>query len=169
MRFAIKLNSPIPWTPDAESELLLRCCAVSGPLADGPTMRELTARGVDWNRFLSLANRNSVTPMIAARLGAEGAANLPRHVARALRLSYEVNALRSNHRAGCAVEIVDSFAAAACRRLQSRVRLSRLPPTVTSRCGCSEIWISWCGSRICRVRSRRSSESGTRRPSTVPM
>jgi len=75
-------------------------------------MRELTARGVDWNRFLSLANSNSVTPMIAARLSAEGAANLPRHVARALRLSYEVNALRTRYLAGCAVEIVDSFAAA---------------------------------------------------------
>ncbi len=68
-------------------------------------------RGVDWNRFLALANRNSVAPIAGARLGAEGAANLPPHVAHALRLSYEVNALRCNHRAGCAAEIVDSFAA----------------------------------------------------------
>ncbi len=74
-------------------------------------MWELAGRGVDWNRFLALANRNSVTPMVGARLGAEGAANLPPHVARALRLSYQVNALRCNHRAGCVVEIVDSFAA----------------------------------------------------------
>src|SRR5271155_3249668 len=112
MRFAIKMNSPTPWMTDAESELLLRCCAVSAPLEDGPTMRQLTARRVDWNRFLVLAIHNSVTPMVGERLSSEGAAKLPRHVARALRLSYEVNALRSHHLAGCAVEIVDSFAAA---------------------------------------------------------
>lgn len=74
-------------------------------------MRELVERGIDWNRFLALANRNGVAPMVTARLGAEGAANLPSHVARALRLSYEVNALRCNHLAGCAVEIVESFGA----------------------------------------------------------
>src|SRR5277367_2117677 len=106
------MNSRMQWTPDVESELLLRCCAASGPFADSRAMRELAGRGIDWNRFLAFASRNSVTPMVGARLGAEGAANLPRHIARALRLSYEVNALRSNHLAGCAVEIVDSFAAA---------------------------------------------------------
>ncbi len=74
-------------------------------------MVALATRGVDWNRFLALANRNGVAPMAGARLGAEGAANLPPHVARALRLSYQVNALRCNHRAGCAAEIVDAFAA----------------------------------------------------------
>lgn len=97
---------------DTESELLLRCCAVSGAFADSRAMLELAARRVDWNRFLALANRNSVAPTAGARLGAEGAANLPAHVARALRLSCQVNALRSHHLAGCAVEIVDSFAAA---------------------------------------------------------
>ena len=109
-RSKIKMNSATFQTPDAESDLLLRCCAASGPLPDGVAMRELVER--DWNRFLALANRNSVTPMVGARLGAEGAANLPRHVVRALRLSYEANALRCNHLAGCAVEVVDSFAAA---------------------------------------------------------
>ena len=49
--------------------------------------------------------------MVGARLGAEGAANLPPQVARALRLSYQANALRCNRLASCAVEIVDSFAA----------------------------------------------------------
>ncbi len=97
---------------DAETELLLRCCATSGPFAESPAMRELVERGIDWNRFLALANRNGVAPMVAARLDAEGAANLPAHVARALRLSYEVNALRCNHLAGCAVEIVESFGSA---------------------------------------------------------
>lgn len=98
-------------TPDAEKELLLRCCAVSGPFADNAARLAAIERGVDWNRFLALANRNSVTPMVGARLGVEGFANLPPHVARALRLGYQVNALRCNHRAGCAVEIVDSLAA----------------------------------------------------------
>jgi len=107
IRTTIKMNSPIQRTPDAESELLLRCCAVSRP--DGTAMRELAGRCIDWSRFLAAANRNSVTPMISARLGAEGAADLPPHVARALRLSYQVNALRCNHLAGCAAEIVDSF------------------------------------------------------------
>ena len=37
-------------------------------------MLALVERGVDWNRFLALANRNSVTPMVGARIGAEGAA-----------------------------------------------------------------------------------------------
>jgi hypothetical protein len=98
---------------DAESELLLRCCAVSGPFADSPAMRELAGRGVDGDRFLALANRNSVTPMVGARLCPEGAADLlPPRIARALRLSYQVNALRSHDLAGCAAEIVDSFAAA---------------------------------------------------------
>ena len=106
------MNSATFHAPDVESDLLLRCCAVSGTFADSRPMPELVERGVDWNRFLMLANRNSVTPMVGARLGAEGAANLPRHLARALRLSYEVNALRSHHLAGCAVEIVDSFGAA---------------------------------------------------------
>ena len=107
------MNSRILRTPDAERELLLRCCAASGPLAGSAAMRECAGRGVDWDRFLALANRNSVTPMAGARLGAEGVANLPPYVARALRFSYQVNALRSNHRAGCAAEIVDSFAASA--------------------------------------------------------
>jgi hypothetical protein len=96
----------------AEHELLLRCCAVTGSFAEDSAISALVERGVDWNRFLALANRNGVAPMVAARLGAEGAANLTPHVARALRLSYEVNALRSHHLAGCAVEIVDSFASA---------------------------------------------------------
>jgi Uncharacterised nucleotidyltransferase len=99
--------------PDAESELLLRCCAVSPPLADSLAISGLIERSLDWDRFLAFANRNGVTPMVAARLGAEeGAANLPSHVARALRLSYEINALRTNHLAGCVGEIVDSFASA---------------------------------------------------------
>src|SRR5271156_1770944 len=106
------MNSPTLPTPDTESELLLQCCAVSGAFADSRAIWESIERGIDWNRFLALANRNSVMPMVGARLGAEGAANLPRHVARALRLSYEVNALRSHHLARCAVEIVDSFGAA---------------------------------------------------------
>src|SRR5208283_4643249 len=69
-------------------------------------------RGIDWNRFLALANRNCIAPIVGATLGAETSADLPPNVARALRLSYEVNALRSNHLSGCAAEIVDSFAAA---------------------------------------------------------
>jgi Uncharacterised nucleotidyltransferase len=106
------VNSATFHRPDVESDLSLRCCAVYGTFADRRRMPELVESGVDWNRFLMLANRNSVTPMVGARLGAEGAANLPRQVARALRLSYEVNALRSHHLTGCAVEIVDSFGAA---------------------------------------------------------
>jgi len=80
----------------------------------GQCRRMLAAieRGVDWNRFLALANRNSVDAN-GRRAGSEpeGIAKLPPHVARALRLGYQVNALRCNHRAGCALEIVDSFAA----------------------------------------------------------
>ena len=91
---------------------MLRCCSVSGAFADSRAMLELAARRVDWNRFLALANRNGVTPMAGARLGEEGAASLPPRVARAMRLSCQVTALRNNHLAGCAVEIVDSFAAA---------------------------------------------------------
>jgi hypothetical protein len=97
---------------DAERELILRACAVSGPFADTRALAEAVERGVDWPRFLALANRNNVSPIVAARLTAEGVANLPRHVARALRLSYEVNALRCSQLAGCAVEIIDSFASA---------------------------------------------------------
>ncbi len=75
-------------------------------------MRELARRGVDWNRFLALANRNCIAPIVGATLGAETAAELPSNVARALRLSYQANALRTNHLSACAAEIVDSFAAA---------------------------------------------------------
>lgn len=96
---------------DAEGELLLRCCAASGPLADRAAIRECAGRVVDWDRFLELADRNGVIAMVGARLGAEGIADPPPHVARALRFSYQVNALRSGHLAGCAAEIVDSFAA----------------------------------------------------------
>ena len=103
-----QMNTATSRIPDAESRLLLRCCAQSGPAAALAPLRD---RGVDWNRFLALANRNCVTPMIGARLGAEGVVNLPAHVARALRLSYQVNALRCAHLAACAAEIVDSFAA----------------------------------------------------------
>lgn len=76
-----KMNSGTFGTPDAESELLLRCCAVSGPFAESAAMRTLVERGVDWHRFLALANRNSVTPMVDAHLGAAGAANPPPHAA----------------------------------------------------------------------------------------
>jgi len=97
---------------DTECQLILRCCAASGPFADTRALFELVQRGVDWDRFLAIANRNSVTPMVAARLTAEGFAGIPGHVARALRLSYEVNALRCEQLARCAVEIVDTFASA---------------------------------------------------------
>jgi putative nucleotidyltransferase-like protein len=105
------MNPGIFPTLDAEGELLLRCCAASGPLADRATIRECASRVVDWDRFVELADRNGVIAMVGARLGAEGIAELPPHVARALRFSYQVNALRSNHLAGCAAEVVDSFAA----------------------------------------------------------
>jgi len=105
------MNSAAISSPDIEKELLLRCCAVSGPYANNPAMLALVEGDVDWNRLLDLANRNSITAMVGARLGVEGAANLPPHVARALHLSYEVNALRCNHLAGCGAEIVDSFEA----------------------------------------------------------
>ena len=95
--------------PDLESELLIRCCAASAP--GSAAIGELAARPVDWDRFLALANRNSVTPLVAARLRTETAANLPPRVARAIELSYQINALRSNHLAGCAAEIAGSFAA----------------------------------------------------------
>jgi hypothetical protein len=93
---------------DLESELLIRCCAASttGSAAIG----ELAAGPVDWDRFLALANRNSVTPLVGVRLRTETAANLPPRLARALELSYQANALRSNHLAGCAAEIADAFA-----------------------------------------------------------
>jgi hypothetical protein len=107
------MNSEIFPTPDAEGELLLRCCAASGRLADRAVIRECAVRVVDWDRFIELADRNGVIAMVGARLGAEGIADLPPHVARALRFSYQVNALRSNHLAGCAAEIVDAFAAKA--------------------------------------------------------
>jgi len=94
--------------PDLESELLIRCCTAS--TTGSGAIRELAARPIEWNRFLALANRNSVTPLVGARLGAE-AAYLPPQIARALELSYQVNALRSNHLAGCAAEIADAFAA----------------------------------------------------------
>lgn len=94
---------------DLESELLIRCCTASA--TSSAAIRELAARGVDWNRFLALVNRNSVTPLVGARLGAEAAAYLPPHFARALELSYQVNAMRSNHLAELAAEIADSFAA----------------------------------------------------------
>jgi hypothetical protein len=97
---------------DAERELILRSCAVSGAFADTPAISALVERGVDWERFLAIASRNSVTPMVAARLTAEGVARLPARVARALRLGYEVNALRTHHLAACAAEIADCFASA---------------------------------------------------------
>jgi Uncharacterised nucleotidyltransferase len=95
--------------PDLESELLIRCCAASA--TDSAAIGELAARPVDWDRFLALANHNGVTPLAGARLRTETAANLPPRLARSLELSYQVNALRSNHLAGCAAEIADAFAA----------------------------------------------------------
>jgi hypothetical protein len=58
------MNSTTFLAPDAESELLLRCCTVSGLFADSRAMLELAARRVDWSRFLALANRNSITAMV---------------------------------------------------------------------------------------------------------
>jgi hypothetical protein len=94
----------------SEHELILRCCAASGSFADTRALSELIERGVDWDRFLALANRNGVAPVVAARLRAEGVAKPPPHVARALMLGYEINALRCNHLARCAAEIADAFA-----------------------------------------------------------
>ena len=95
--------------PDLESELLIRCCAASA--TGSAAIGELAARPVGWDRFLVLANRNGVTPLVGARLRTEAAANLPPRLARALELSYQVNALRSSHLAGCAAEIAGAFAA----------------------------------------------------------
>jgi hypothetical protein len=80
-------------------------------LADRAAIWECAGRVVDWDRFIALADRNGVIPMVGARLGAEGVANPPPHIVRALRFNYQVNALRSNHLAVCAAQIVDSFAA----------------------------------------------------------
>jgi len=49
--------------------------------------------------------------MVGARLDAAAPADVPAYAARALALSYQVNALRTHHLAGCAAEIADSFAA----------------------------------------------------------
>jgi len=73
-------------------------------------MRKLAGRWIDWDRFLAIANRNSVTPMISARLGAECAADLPPHVARALRLSYQVKVSVSNCNSGGSGKHRDAFA-----------------------------------------------------------
>ena len=53
--------------PDLESELLIRCCmsSATGSAAIG----ELAARGVEWDRFLALANRNGITAIVGARPG----------------------------------------------------------------------------------------------------
>ena len=107
--------------------------------------------GRAWCRLGSISrarHRNSVTPMVDARLGAEAAANLTPQVARALGFGYEVNALRCNYLAGAPSKSSIPSRPAAFLRLQSRVLRSRLPRTATLRCGCSETWISWCGWRF---------------------
>jgi Uncharacterised nucleotidyltransferase len=103
------MNPPTFQPPDAESELLLRFCAAPAVSGDRGAIR---LDAVDWDRFLALANRNSVTPMIGARLAAHDFDGLPSRVARALQLSYEANAMRCRYRAECATEIAASFDAA---------------------------------------------------------
>ena len=59
------------WTLDTESQLLLRCCAVCSPFADDRATWEFSARGIDWNRFLALANRNGVKRILDFRSSVE--------------------------------------------------------------------------------------------------
>jgi hypothetical protein len=103
--------------PDAASSLLLRCCAAPAVSGDRGPIELPEVSGVDWDRFLALANRNSVTPMIGARLGAEDIDGVPPQVARALSLSYQANAMRCRYRAECVAEIAASFEAAGVRAI----------------------------------------------------
>ena len=59
------------WTLDTESQLLLRWCALCSPFADDCATWELTARGIDWNRFLALANRYGVKRILDFRRSVE--------------------------------------------------------------------------------------------------
>jgi Uncharacterised nucleotidyltransferase len=93
---------------DREIELLLRCCAASAPLT-GPAARSaLVESGINWDRFIALADRNCVTPLVAARLYGERDC-LPSEVAQKLRMSYAANARRSLRLASCAENIFDSL------------------------------------------------------------
>jgi hypothetical protein len=129
---------------DLESELLIRCCTASA--TSSAAIGELAARPVEWDRFLALANRNSVTPLVAARLGAEAAAYLPQDLARAFELSYQVITLH-----GAPRKLPKRLRRATCRQSRSRVRRSQLPRTAMSRCEYLETSTSWCASRTFRA------------------
>jgi hypothetical protein len=97
--------------PDRERELLIRCCASPASVA-ALSIVEIVERGVDWNRFMFLANRNSVTPMVAARLVGDLASdggNIPAQIARTLKVGYEANLMRSRHQLDCVLEIAAAF------------------------------------------------------------
>jgi hypothetical protein len=93
---------------DREIELLLRCCAASAPLT-GPTISPAPIdSGINWDRFVALADRNCVTPLVSASLYGERD-YLPSEVAQKLRLSYAANARRCLRLASCAENIFASL------------------------------------------------------------
>ncbi len=94
---------------DRERALLLLCCAPQHAGGFQARIQGLLSAGIDWPRFARLAAKNSVAPLAAVRLLANGRAQLPSSIARQYALVAESTAMRCDYLATCLFEILDVF------------------------------------------------------------
>jgi hypothetical protein len=76
----------------SERELLLECARVH---ADAQSIRALIERGVDWGRFMKLAQRNLVLPLVHHQLNRSASESLPADVCEKLKSRFHSNAARN--------------------------------------------------------------------------
>jgi hypothetical protein len=76
---------------DREAELLLHCARVSVEPARVARIRDLTNRGLDWQRLLALAEKNALRPLLYRHLSRLCAANVPTTTFHELRDYFQKN------------------------------------------------------------------------------
>ena len=99
-----------PWDcPDRERALLLLCCSPNQSSERRARTSTLVRGELEWPRFQALAAKNSVVPLVAARLLANSREQLPCSIVRQYALVAESTTMRSDYLVVSLFEILDAF------------------------------------------------------------
>ncbi|HVB81603.1 MAG TPA: nucleotidyltransferase family protein [Candidatus Binataceae bacterium] len=102
-------NADLRDCPDRERALLLLCCGPNQSGEQRARISALLAGELEWPRFQAIAAKNSVVPLVAARLLANGREQLPASIVRQYALVAESTAMRSDYLVASLFEILDTF------------------------------------------------------------
>lgn len=95
-----------------ERQLLLCCARTRFDTATRQRIEALLGGGLDWDRFLRMAQAHQVMPLVGSALSVDYAANCPPAVIERLRAAVRTGALRGLLAARRLAEVVDLFGAA---------------------------------------------------------